>query len=191
MCFAVNIIRIVFQPKFSLNFQTQIQRIRKKTSIVKEELDTAHMSYVQRIGKAFNPIAEGAMDPQSPLLPKKIEKIHHIPHSRNDHFFGREDILQRIQSELSSCCKTKKLRSVSLHALGGQGKTQIALEYTYQHLEDYDTVLWILSNSSEKIEQEFIEIATLLGLERTLGNANHARNYVLQWLSNISIWFDP
>ena len=191
MDFAVNSVRIIFHPKLELNFQMHIKRIRKKTSIVKEELDTAHMRYVQEMGKITMQISEGPMNSQPTVLKNKKERIHYIPHCRNDHFFGRKDILQLIQSELSPCNRAGRLRSIALHALGGQGKTQITLEYTYQHLDEFGAVIWILSNSLEKIEQDFVEIATLLGLERSLGNTNHAKNFVLQWLSDMSIRAGP
>jgi len=67
--------------------------------------------------------------------------IFSVPqYGRNPYFSGRDDVLEMIFQELN---KDGGQRCVALCGIGGIGKTQIALEYTYEHREDYAYVFWI------------------------------------------------
>lgn len=58
----------------------------------------------------------------------------------------------------------------------GSGKTQIGLEYTYSRLYLYQTIIWILASSTEKIDQGFAQIAEQSGMEaRYLKNPGEAK----------------
>lgn len=155
--------------------------MRKLTEMVRIEVDSAHMHATKADLSAMRGLVQE--------LPKRADtdtphQPHHmIPHCRNERFFGREDTLERIDSRLSPLRKMKKQSSFALFGMGGSGKTQIALEYTYRHMRDYKAVFWIISNTIEKIEQGFGDAASLLGLEKTVMHANQARNFVLQWLA--------
>src|SRR5262249_18376101 len=48
--------------------------------------------------------------------------------------------------------------------LGGIGKTQIAVEYAYQHRDDYQAVFWVLSDTRESLVSGYVTIAELLDL---------------------------
>ena len=78
-------------------------------------------------------------------------------------------------------------RRFALFGIGGSGKTQIALEFTYSRLEHYQLIFWILSSSADKIDQSFMQIAEQLGLDpRYVNNPGQAKSYVLQRLSSTS-----
>ena len=55
-------------------------------------------------------------------------------------------------------------RTFALSGFGGAGKTQIALEYTYRHLDEYKAVIWVLADGLEKIAWGFEETAEMLGM---------------------------
>lgn len=111
--------------------------------------------------------------------------IRMIPHSRNHRFFGRESILTKLEECLKPN-KSGRQRSIALYGLGGSGKTQIALEYTYRHLSEYHSIIWILADKKEKIDQGFREAAELFGMKRTAQNVNREKDFVLQQLASRS-----
>ncbi|KAL8847101.1 MAG: hypothetical protein Q9221_007850 [Calogaya cf. arnoldii] len=66
----------------------------------------------------------------------------------------------------------------------GSGKTQIALEYTYSRSHHFDTIIWILASSTEKIDQGFKQVAEHFGLSsKQSKDPDRARDFVLQRLS--------
>ncbi|MCJ1398272.1 hypothetical protein MMC11_001469 [Xylographa trunciseda] len=54
-----------------------------------------------------------------------------------------------------------------LHGLGGTGKTQTALEYTYRYREAYDAMFWLSAERDPELASSFALIALKLGLVET------------------------
>ncbi|EME58589.1 NB-ARC domain-containing protein [Amycolatopsis decaplanina DSM 44594] len=81
---------------------------------------------------------------------------------RNPIFTGRGELLKQLAKRLNSGT-TAVLRS-ALHGLGGIGKTQIATEYIYRHLQDYDLVWWINAAHTTQIRASLTELAGILGV---------------------------
>lgn len=51
-----------------------------------------------------------------------------------------------------------------LHGMGGVGKTETALEFTYVHRKDYDAFFWLPADRGPALEAGFAQIAVNLGL---------------------------
>ncbi|KAL9015104.1 MAG: hypothetical protein Q9173_000285 [Seirophora scorigena] len=51
-----------------------------------------------------------------------------------------------------------------LQGLGGAGKTQMALEYTYRYRQDYDAMFWLSAERDHELAASFALIALKLGL---------------------------
>ena len=68
-----------------------------------------------------------------------------VPYQRNPHFKGRSDLLTKLHSKLCETLPDQYNHRVALFGLGGVGKTQLALEYVYQHWESqmYERVYWV------------------------------------------------
>ncbi|MFI6307005.1 FxSxx-COOH system tetratricopeptide repeat protein [Amycolatopsis thailandensis] len=82
---------------------------------------------------------------------------------RNPNFTGRDELLDQLTKRLSS--GTTAVLPSALHGLGGIGKTQMAAEYIYRHLQDYDLVWWIDAAHTTQIRAGLTELASLLGLQ--------------------------
>jgi len=73
-----------------------------------------------------------------------------VPYERNPHFKGRAELLKALYDKLCQSLPDQYNHRVALYGLGGVGKTQLALEYVYQHYRDnqtYDRVYWVSADS--------------------------------------------
>jgi hypothetical protein len=87
------------------------------------------------------------------------------PYEENPEFVGRVDILQEIHSELGSRVDgSPTQRTFALAGLGGMGKTQIAVEYTFRFRDAYDVILWAHADGQAKLAECFCQFAVELGL---------------------------
>lgn len=82
-----------------------------------------------------------------------------LPVAENRHFYGRQDLLSQIEARLTPADAGSRLASVALYGLGGVGKTQAALAYAYQRLDDLDAVIWISAEDLLSIQQSFSRAA--------------------------------
>ena len=106
----------------------------------------------------------------------------------NTKFYGRQELLQAIDDSLQPELSVPKLRAFALHGLGGQGKSQVALEYAYRKSSAVRAVIWIPSETPVAMSQAFSALATehlrLPGAEK--GNDQENRVLVLTWLQRTS-----
>ncbi|KAI1661935.1 hypothetical protein F4813DRAFT_346255 [Daldinia decipiens] len=103
-------------------------------------------------------IAEGFQRSVPPSIASK--PLFHVPHLRNEHFGGRDQILKEIENHFF----VKKRRRLAVFGLGGAGKTQVALEFAYR-LRDREpeySVFWVLAQSQATFEQSYAGLAKLL-----------------------------
>jgi hypothetical protein len=80
----------------------------------------------------------------------------------NPNFTGRVDLLAQLGERLGA--GTTAVLPATLHGMGGIGKTQMATEYIYRHLQDYDIVWWIQATRPTQINASLTELARRLGL---------------------------
>ncbi len=101
-----------------------------------------------------------------------LQGIWNVPHRRNPHFTGREDLLERLEQHLStktgphasSTRRAALTQPQAIKGLGGIGKTQIAVEYAYRSREQgrYCHIMWVNAISEEALLTSFVELAELL-----------------------------
>ena len=96
--------------------------------------------------------------------PFSSKQVWNISYQYNPFFTGREDLLSRLQKQLQTGQSSALSQPQAMSGLGGIGKTQIAVQYAYQHSDDYQAVLWVRAESHEALTSSFVEIATLLDL---------------------------
>ena len=90
--------------------------------------------------------------------------IWNIPYPQNPVFTGREGVLTRLAETLRPGEAVALTQPQAISGLGGIGKTQLAVEYAYQHRKDYQAVLWTRADTTEALIAGYGEIAQVLDL---------------------------
>jgi hypothetical protein len=107
-----------------------------------------------------------------------------VPLSQNSRFCGRDDDLKRIHQYLKPYGNTgaPKQRSCAVHGMGGIGKTQIALEYTYRFRYAYTHIFWVRAETELELATGFANFAHYV--TPTLAGSDQKKNIslVTNWL---------
>jgi tetratricopeptide (TPR) repeat protein len=113
--------------------------------------------------------------------------VRNIPsYLHNSIFTGREEILLQLHNRFQA---TAFPHPQALCGLGGVGKTQIAVEYAYRHLYDYQFVLWVQAETREALISEYVDIAGLLNLEESKAQDEMiVVQAVKKWLEAKTTW---
>jgi tetratricopeptide (TPR) repeat protein/DNA-binding XRE family transcriptional regulator len=115
--------------------------------------------------------------------------LWHVPLPRNPFFTGREELLQALHERLKSEQRMALTQSWAISGLGGIGKTQIALEYAYQHARDYAAVFWISAATQETLQAGLVTVAESLQLpEKDDHDQTRVIRAVSQWLVSHQDW---
>ncbi|RAH46266.1 Pfs, NB-ARC and TPR domain protein [Aspergillus brunneoviolaceus CBS 621.78] len=111
-------------------------------------------------------VAKAFLEYWMPVNYKGTSNSRHlmIPFARNLHFVGRRKEIQELEDWISAPDRPRKL---AITGLGGVGKTQIALQFAYRmrDREPECSVFWIPCTSYKAVEQAFMSIASLVGLQ--------------------------
>lgn len=134
---------------------------------------------------AFPPAAGRAVTSQ-PRYPGSLPPIWNVPHLRNPNFTGREDLLKQIRESLTS--GKHAALTQAMHGLGGVGKTQAAIEYTYRYASEYDAVLWVPAEDQATLASHFAALSYEIGLEVGAADQPTTIDTVKRWLRDQSHW---
>jgi hypothetical protein len=83
---------------------------------------------------------------------------------RNPNFTGRDQLLHRLDHDLSAAEAAAVVQARALHGLGGVGKTHLVLEYAHRHASDYDLIWWITADQPAAIPGQLATLARRLGI---------------------------
>lgn len=145
------------------------------------------ISHTARLA-AFDLISEASdFSQRDPRLPCFFRKSH----IRNGDFFGRQDVLKKMENALLPRSSFKRhvahneLRTFGLCGLGGVGKTEVAVQFMFDHRDDFDAIFWVQADETPKLAEDFCQIALELGLEDagTAQNKAVSRDLVKKWLT--------
>ena len=95
-----------------------------------------------------------------PEIPGRKDRISNVP-KKNNFFTGREDILDRLHEKLKSGYDFALTQAIK--GAGGVGKTQIAIEYSYRHKNEYKVIWWMIAEEPATLALQFSELADELG----------------------------
>jgi NB-ARC domain len=110
-----------------------------------------------------------------------------LPHNRNPNFTGREEHLASPKVAQSSGKPAALIQAI--HGLGGVGKTQLALEYAYRNVAEYDIVWWVRSEEPATMAADYASLAKALDLpEKEAANQLLIIKAVKQWLEQHPKW---
>jgi len=124
---------------------------------------------------------------EQPRFPGTLPPIWNVPHGRNRNFTGREELLAELRATLASGEPAALTQAIS--GLGGVGKTQLALEYTYCHANDYGIVWWVRAEEPATLAADYAALAAPLDLpEKEAREQEVIGKAVWQWLGRNSGW---
>lgn len=124
----------------------------------------------------------------NPILPKPnpvVYPIFDIPYRRNIKFFGRDDVFKLLHTQLEDSRNAAEPSSTVLHGMGGIGKTQTAIEYTYRFRSLYDCVFWLPAEDSVSLSRAYCSIGRQVGLFIASDKSQSSQKEleaVFQWL---------
>ncbi len=106
--------------------------------------------------------------------------------AKNPNFTGRITLLDTLKQHLlKSSTSMMPIALTACHGLGGIGKTEIAKEFVYKHLDDYRTIYWIPADSEESLTRTYLELAKELKLtldEEKVKEVKEIIRRVKRWL---------
>ena len=120
-------------------------------------------------------------DPRGLL--SSCEKIVSIPLEKNFNFAGRSEYMRSIYKRFNESTNNAPPKQ-TICGLGGVGKTQLALQYAYENIHNYDAVCWIECSSEASLKRSCENFLAQAG---ELLQANTEAVFV-QWFQSHSNW---
>jgi tetratricopeptide (TPR) repeat protein len=97
-----------------------------------------------------------------PRFPGSLPAIWNITEERNPYFTGRDQALGDLHQALTAG-KTAALTQ-AIKGLGGVGKSQLALEYAFRHVGEYDGIWWLHAEAPTTLARDYVDLASKLGV---------------------------
>lgn len=103
---------------------------------------------------------------------------------KNRFFCGRDALLETIWKSYQNGEHVQ-----GLFGMGGVGKTQIALQYAYEHMDEYNVVWWINAENSLTIQNSISKFLILQGIFSDNKNVEISRKIFLDYFDSHDKWF--
>jgi tetratricopeptide (TPR) repeat protein len=96
----------------------------------------------------------------------RIDKPVVLPYvSLGELFTGRDGFVARVHASLTGGADATAITGSVLHGLGGVGKTRLAVEYAWAHLDDYTAVLFAVAETPVLLAQNLAALCGPDGLD--------------------------
>jgi hypothetical protein len=146
--------------------------------LVSPDQEQATRTLFEEFGAPMQSLPRQIIDGE-PRFPRRTPDVWNMP-PRNADFTGRGAGLEKLRDNLMGGGKAVVLAQ-ALYGLGGVGKTQMALEYAYRFMADYDLIWWVPAERADQIVSSLADLAGRLGI--TVGeNVTEAAKAALESL---------
>lgn len=173
-----NILSYLWTSSPQQSLQQTKTRIRKHIKTFEKEVESIHRQDVrsQNLRRIKNlSLHDAETQPKAEKTTETVSRktISTISMFKNYAFTGRDDELDSLYHKFFPNDQPNSQNNVQafgtpiccvLHGIGGAGKTQTALEYTYRYREDYDAMFWLSAERDPELAASFALIALKLGL---------------------------
>ena len=172
---------------FEREFQSTKKQLRFVSSQFEEEVRLAD---AQEHSKRHQEILSKISSLTTSRTVSHQDAITNVKLPRNERFVGRDSTLTLVHSMLEpnfqQATAGRARSSVHVHGVGGMGKTEIALEYTYRYAQCYSHIFWLRSESHPVLLESFLEIVRKLKLEEKGTDSVKNIQIGLEWLQSSS-----
>ncbi|MDG4863479.1 FxSxx-COOH system tetratricopeptide repeat protein, partial [Streptomyces sp. T-3] len=141
--------------------------------------EAEHSVFEDERNAAVSGLQSAPAGPRSDGLQKPPPVWGNVP-PRNRAFTGRVQLLEDLHRRLQQ--GTTAVLPEALQGMGGVGKSQLAVEYVYRHMHEYQVIWWIPSEQPQQIRQFLVALAARLKLSVGGGEANTAVPAVIEAL---------
>ncbi|RDL39896.1 uncharacterized protein BP5553_04236 [Venustampulla echinocandica] len=170
-------------------------RLEKRLIELQQTLESYKSALVLEIGHQTH----AALRPEIPSMTGPVKgTCYHLPPSQVSLFIGRKKILREMTEILCPSVRDpERPVVVVLCGMGGQGKTQLALEYCRQsqQIGRYNSIMWINAASRISIARSFEEVADhITKFKRAFSDPSACVHFTMEtlerWASPCLIIFD-
>jgi tetratricopeptide (TPR) repeat protein len=146
---------------------------------------THHLITLERLYEAVRIVEEtlGRLPPVGP-------KPNNLPFGRNSHFGQRQEEMAKLEAALEQEGGVVALTQPQVvHGLGGVGKTQLAIQYAWDHEQSFTALLWLPADSESSIATGLARLCEVLDLPEKAEREDSVRTEaVRRWLRMRSGW---
>ncbi len=105
-------------------------------------------------------------------------------------FKGREAFLGELRTRFGTPDgrATAIVNRLAVHGLGGVGKTRTAIEYAWQHADEYTALLFVSAPSAAELRANLANLVEVLGTTAEGTSVDHQLADVLNWLGTHPGW---
>lgn len=120
------------------------------------------------------------------LYPKDVNRqaiVKGLPFPQNNRFIGRENTLEQLHRNLTGGPAGNNRRQYSsvVHGMGGVGKTQLAVEYTFRYQNQYSHIFWLKAETGLELATGFGNLARQLTPGQAQDDQRKNIELVLDW----------
>jgi nucleoside phosphorylase len=125
----------------------------------------------------------------SPVSEQIDQSLWTVPFPHHPFFTGQESVLAQLAQLLRTDQSAALTQPQAITGLGGIGKTLIAVEYAWQHRQDYQYILWSRADTHEALASGYVALAGYLDLpEKHERDQTITIQAVKRWLGKQNGW---
>ena len=123
---------------------------------------------------------------QDPEIGQSItHKAWKIFHEENFNFAGREELLESLENNLNK--GEAAALTQAIHGLGGIGKTQLAVKYTYKYQKQYEVIWWLRAEEETTLASDYGRLALELAVTTSV-KVEEQIQATQNWLNSNDKW---